>query len=90
MSAAMMKPFTTSESTWAAMKSGLKLELVLLILKFTNTTFYESREANRFCYAFQRESGRLRALCAKTFFEQEANMIYRVLLDAVGKKAERD
>ena len=62
------------------MKSGLKLELVLLILKFTNTTFYESREANRFCYAFQRESGRLRALCAKTFFEQEANMIYRVHL----------
>ena len=62
------------------MKSGLKLELVLLILRFTNTTFYESREANRFCYAFQRESGRLRALCAKTFFEQEANMIYRVHL----------
>ena len=80
MSAAMMKPFTTSESTWAAMKSGLKLELVLFILRFTNTTFYESREANRFCYAFQRESGRLRALCAKTFFEQEANMIYRVYL----------
>ena len=62
------------------MKSGLRLELVLLILRFTSTTFYESREANRFCYAFQQESGRLRALCAKTFFEQEANMIYRVYL----------
>ena len=80
MSAAMMKPFTTSESTWAAMKSGLKLELVLFILRFTNTTFYESREANRFCYAFQQESGRLRALCAKTCLEQEANKNYRVYL----------
>ena len=76
----MMEPFTTSEAIWAAMKSGLRLELVLLILRFTSTTFYESREANRFCYAFQHESGRLRALCAKTFFEQEANKIYRVYL----------
>ena len=75
-----MEPFTTSEAIWAAMKSGLRLELVLLILRFTSTTFYESREANRFCYAFQHESGRLRALYAKTVLEQEANKIYRVYL----------
>ena len=90
MSASMMEPFTSSEATWAAMKSGLRLELVLLILRFTSTTFYESREANRFCYAFQRESGRLRALCAKTFFEQEANMIYRVYLGMFWDKFQVD
>ena len=76
----MIEPFAVSEATWAAMKSGLTLELVLLILTFTSITFYESREANRFCYAFQQESGRLRALCAKTLLQQKANKIYRVYL----------
>ena len=41
----LVEAFTTSEATWAAMKSGLTLELVLLILTFTSTAFYESREA---------------------------------------------
>ena len=76
----MIAPLTPSDATWAAMRSELTLEFVRLILTFTNSTFYESRQANRFCYAFQQESGRLRALCAKTFLEQKANKIYRVYL----------
>ena len=72
------------------MKSELTLELVLLILTFTSSTFYESRQANRFCYVFQQEPGRLRALCAKTFFEQEANKIYRVCLRMWWDKHEID
>ena len=65
---------------WAAMKSSLDVEIVLRILTFTNTTFYASRQANRLCHALHRESGRLRALRAKTVLEQEANMIYRAYL----------
>ena len=76
----MIAPRATSEATWVAMRSELTLEAVLLILAFTGSTFYESRQANRYCYGFQQESGRLRALCAKTFLEQQANMIYRVYL----------
>ena len=75
-----MEPFTTSEKTWAAMKSALSFEVVLRILTFTDSTFYESRQANRSCYISQQESGRLRALRAKTFLGQEANKIYRVWL----------
>ena len=80
MRVCMIESLITSEAAWVGMKLELTLELVLLILTFTSSTFYESRQANRFCYAFQQEPGRLRALCAKTFFEQEANMIYRVYL----------
>ena len=75
-----MEPLTLSEATWAAMRSGLRLELVLLIFRFTNTTFYESREANHFCNRFQREFGRLRASLAKTALEKLANTIFRVHL----------
>ena len=78
--ASVMEPLTLSEATWAAMRSGLRLELVLLIFRFTSTTFYESREANRFCYRSQREFGRLRASLAKTALEEEANKIFRVYL----------
>ena len=85
-SAAMMEPFTTSEKTWAAMKSALSFEVVLRILTFADSTFYESRQANRFCYISQQESARLRALRAKTFLGQEANKILsRVLTNIVGQ-----